>query len=109
VHIITVKHLKEALEKHPDAANDIKSWIKITKAVRWHNFPEVRSTFPDADHVGKFVVFDIRNNRYRLIAIIHYSKTVGQRETEGHIYIRSFLTHKEYDDPKNWDRKYGKK
>jgi mRNA interferase HigB len=30
-------------------------------------------------------------------------------QTKGHVYIRSFLTHKEYDNPDNWDKKYGRK
>ncbi len=29
------------------------------------------------------------------------------RPTEGHVYIRSFLTHKEYESRSNWDRMYG--
>ena len=55
------------------------------------------------------VVFNIRRNRYRLITVIHYAKTTNERRTEGHVYIRSFLTHREYDDPRNWDRKFGTK
>jgi len=31
------------------------------------------------------------------------------QRTQGHVYIRSFLTHKEYDNPANWDRKFGTK
>jgi len=70
---------------------------------------EVRCTFKDADPVDDYAVFDFRNNRYRLITVIHYAKTTDERETEGHVYIRSFLTHKEYDNRSNWDRRYGRK
>jgi mRNA-degrading endonuclease HigB of HigAB toxin-antitoxin module len=45
----------------------------------------------------------------RLITVIHYAKTTEERRTDGHIYIRSFLSHKEYDNPSNWDRKFGTK
>ncbi len=45
-----------------------------------------------------YVIFDIRRNRYRLITVIHYAKTTNERQTKGHVYIRSFLTHKEYDN-----------
>ena len=37
-------------------------------------------------------------NRYRLITVVHYAKTTGERQTEGHVYIRSFLTHAEYNN-----------
>lgn len=108
MHIVTRKHLTEAIERYPDAANEIKAWTTIVEAVRWHNFAEVRSMFKDADFVDEYVVFNIRHNRYRLITVIHYAKTSGQRQTQGHVYIRSFLTHKEYDNRGSWDRRYGK-
>ena len=90
MYIVTRKHLKQAIDRYPDAANEIAAWAVIVEAVRWHNFPEVRSMFVDADH-------------------IHYAKTGANRQTGGHVYIRSFLTHKQYNNPANWDRKFGTK
>ena len=107
VHIVTRKHLSEAINNYPDAASEIKAWVGIVEAVRWHNFAEVRSMFKDADNVDDYVIFDIRHNRYRLVTVIHYAKTTKEKQTEGHIYIRSFLTHKEYDSRSNWDRRFG--
>jgi mRNA interferase HigB len=109
VHIVALKHLSEAMESYPDAANEIKAWVGIVEAVRWHNFPEVRNTLRDADLVDGYVIFNIRDNRYRLITVIHYAKTTDEKQTEGHVYIRSFLTHKEYDNRRNWDRRFGTK
>jgi len=107
VHIVTRKHLREAIERYPDAANEIKAWVSIVKAVRWHNIVEVRTMFKDADAVGGYVIFNIRQNRYRLVTVIHYARTTDGKKTEGHVYIRSFLTHKEYENRNNWDRRYG--
>jgi mRNA-degrading endonuclease HigB of HigAB toxin-antitoxin module len=87
VHIVTRKHLNEVMQQFPVAANEIKAWVAIVKEVRWHNFPEVRGTFKDANNVKGYVIFDF----------------------QGHVYIRSFLTPKEYDHPANWDRKFGTK
>jgi mRNA interferase HigB len=108
VHIVTRKHLWQAMKSYPDAANEIKAWTAIVEAVRWHNFDEVLDMFKDADSVDGYVIFNIRYNRYRLITVIHYSKTTNEVQTQGHVYIRSFLTHKEYDNRSNWDRRYGK-
>lgn len=52
---------------------------------------------PDADLADGFVVFNIRRNRYRLIASIHYAKFIERRLTLGHVYVGAFLKHKEYD------------
>jgi len=109
VYIVTRKHLSEGIRRFPDAANEIRAWTVIVASVRWHNFLEVRSMFRDADYVNGFVVFNLRQNRYRLITVIHYAKTKDKKLTGGHVYIRSFLTHKEYNDPRNWDRKFGTK
>jgi len=54
-----------------------------------------RGSFNDADDVDGRVIFNIRQNRYRLVTIIHYSREKDGRITEGHIYVRSFLTHNE--------------
>jgi mRNA interferase HigB len=107
VHIVTQKHLHETMETYKDAAEDIKAWTEIVKGARWHKFQEVRSIFKDADHVDDYVIFNIRHNRYRLVTVIHWARK--EKQTDGHVYIRSFLTHKRYDNPANWDRKYGTK
>ena len=54
---------------------------------------ELRRAFGSADKVGKFTVFDIAGNRYRLVAAIHYDR---QR-----VYVRHVLTHADYDRG-NW-------
>ncbi len=93
MHVVTEKHLNRAMKQYPDAAKQIMAWRKIAKAARWRNFVEVRQVFKDAHDVKGYVIFNIRQNRYRLVTIIHYSRLKGGETTEGHIYIRSFLTH----------------
>jgi len=56
---------------------------------RFLNFAQLRETFPHADQVGKFTVFNIGGNKVRLIAAVHYNRNK--------IYIRHVLTHQEYD------------
>lgn len=104
MHVVTRKHLVEAEERYPDAAREIGAWYRIVIEARWRNFMEVRQVFADADDVDGYVIFNIRQNRYRLVTIIHYSREMEGRTTEGHIYIRSFLTHPQYDSRANWDK-----
>jgi mRNA-degrading endonuclease HigB of HigAB toxin-antitoxin module len=35
-------------------------------------FDELRDTFPSADKVGKWIIFNIRATKYRLITVIHF-------------------------------------
>lgn len=53
------------------------------------NFVPLRQTFPRADLVGTFTVFDLGGNKVRLIAAVHYDRNK--------IYIRHILTHEQYD------------
>jgi hypothetical protein len=52
------------------------------------SFAELRITFPSADQVEKFTVFNIAGNKYRLIVAIHYNRKK--------VYIHHVLTHAEY-------------
>jgi mRNA interferase HigB len=104
MHIVTRKHLVEAGEQYPEVAREIGAWYRIASEARWRNFFEVRQIFKDADDVDGYVIFNIRHNRYRLVTIIHYAREKDGRITQGHIYIRSFLTHRQYDNRANWDK-----
>jgi mRNA interferase HigB len=108
VVIVTRRHLAQAASVHKDAAGEIGAWAAIVSQVPWRNFAEVRATFPDADAVDGYVIFNIRHNRYRLVTVIHYSRKLADRVTKGHVYVRSFLTHAAYNNRKNWDKEYGR-
>jgi len=62
---------------------------QAVESAGWKNFGDVRQLFGGADQVGKFVVFNVAGNKYRLIVVIHYDR---QR-----CYVRHIMTHKEYD------------
>jgi mRNA interferase HigB len=106
VHIVTIKRLQRASEEFRDASAGIGSWIKIVKLARWRNFVELRTSFPDADDVDGFVVFNTKHNRYRLITAVHYAKMIDGKLTLGHVYIGAFLSHKDYD---RWSALTGKR
>ncbi len=92
MHIITRRRLHEFGIKHPDAKEPLGRWYQLMKRQNIGSFSELRQIFPGADKVGKFTVFNIGGNKYRLIVAIHYNRKI--------IYIRDILTHKEYDKAK---------
>ncbi len=63
-------------------------WYRVAKRATWKSLADVRRTFPAADAVGKFTVFNIKGNSYRLIVEINYRT--------GRIFIRHVLTHVAY-------------
>lgn len=90
MHLISIKKLREFWELHPDASGPLHSWSKVIEHAQWENFAEVRSLYASADQVGRFTVFNIGGNEYRLIAVIHFNRSK--------VYVRHILTHKEYDN-----------
>jgi len=92
MHIITCKRIIDFAKKYPDCGNALDSWYRILKHSTILNFAELRKIFPSADQVEGFTLFNIGGNKARLIAAIHYNT---QR-----LYIRSVLTHSEYDKNK---------
>lgn len=93
--VVTRRHLQEAMRQYPDAANDLRAWLAVAQGARWKSMVDVVATFKDADEVDGYTIFNIRHNRYRLVTVIHYSRLKFGSETEGHIYIRSLLSHKD--------------
>jgi len=93
VRIIAKKTLKDFWERDPkysDAQKPLEAWHDEAKRAVWKNSAEVRAQFGTASIVGKTrVVFNIHNNKYRLVVRINYQI--------GIIFIRFVGTHKEYD------------
>jgi mRNA interferase HigB len=92
VHIISKRRLVSAGERDATILPALMRWFRVARKARWNDIHETRADFPHADPVGKFTVFNIKNNEYRLITVIHYNRFK--------VYIRAVLTHGEYDKDK---------
>ncbi|MGA9852031.1 MAG: type II toxin-antitoxin system HigB family toxin [Gammaproteobacteria bacterium] len=92
MHVITRKRLRDFATRHRDAAEPLASWYAIVAKTDFGSFAELKRVFASIDKVGKFTVFDIGGNKYRLIAAIHYNRKK--------VYIRHVLTHAEYNQDK---------
>jgi mRNA interferase HigB len=89
MHVITRKRLNDFAEKHPETKTALAQWYVSVKRNNFSSLPNLRLMFPTADKVGKLTVFNVGGNKVRVIAAIHYNRK--------RIYIRSVLTHEEYD------------
>ncbi len=89
MHVITRKRLRELAAKHRGSAELLGVWYAIMSRTGFGSFAELKRVFRSVDKVGKFTVFDIGGNKFRVIATIHYNRKK--------VYIRHVLTHVEYD------------
>lgn len=92
MHVITRKRLREFAARHKEAEEPLDVWYAIVSKTDFGSFSELKRAFRSVDKVGKFTVFDIGGNKFRLIAAIHYNRK--------RLYIRHVLTHAEYDQDK---------
>lgn len=81
--------LNDFIRRHNQASKGLLAWWQVASTATWRSIHDVRATYPQADVVGAFTVFNIKGNDYRLIILIDYARQV--------IYIRDILTHEEYD------------
>ena len=88
MHVISRKRLLEAAGRHADLSGPLDVWYRIAKRALWRSLDDVHQAFPSADSVGRFTVFNIKGNSFRLIAEINYRS--------GRIFIRHILSHAEY-------------
>lgn len=97
MRVISRRRLREFWEsrKHDSAIaeRDLSTWHKLAKHADWGSFGAMKQTFGSADQVGNCTVFDVGNNRFRLISRINYAR--------GIVYILRVMDHKMYDK-KRW-------
>ena len=89
MRVVSFKRIREFIAIHSDAGSSLTAWYKTAKKAGWANLVEVKQVYPSADLVGRHTVFNIKGNKYRLIArIVYRSKT---------LFVVAVLTHDEYD------------
>ena len=88
MHVISRARLKEAAAKYPDIESALDVWYRAAKHEEWSCLEDVRKTYRHADIVNDLTGFNIKGNRYRLIAKIEYQWKK--------VFIKHVLSHAEY-------------
>lgn len=89
MRLISNKALREFASIHPESAAPLQAWRRLIEGNTFASFADVKRVFNSVDKVGHYCVFDVAGNRYRVIAAIHFNTRT--------LYVRSVLTHREYD------------
>ena len=90
MRIISRKALKEFWEQHPDAQQPLLAWYIDAKHVLWKSPADIKDVYRNASFIANNrVVFNIKGNKYRLIAAIQYEYSI--------VYVRFVGTHRQYE------------
>lgn len=77
-------------KRHADARVPLQTWFSVCRKADWKSYHELQLDFPEAFPVGdNRVVFDIKGNKYRIVARVLFPFK--------QIQIKWIGTHKEYD------------
>ena len=88
--IITYKPIRDFADTHTDALDALNEWFLKTESAQWGAPIDVHQTFSNVDYIGDYrFVFNIKGNKYRLVAMIHFAVRT--------VYIRFIGTHSAYD------------
>ena len=96
MRVVSRKKIVEYYRDHAMSKTALEVWYKKVSKSSWENLNDLKQDYLGADYVGNNrVVFNIKGNDYRLVAIIIY---ISQK-----VYIRWIGTYTEYDktDVKN--------
>jgi mRNA interferase HigB len=89
MHVISEKKLREFWKKRPEAETPLRAWHRVAEQAAWETFADVRAAYSHADQVGRWTVFNIGGNKFRLVTAIHFNRAK--------VYVRHVLTHQEYN------------
>ena len=90
MRVIARKALREFWEKHNDVESALKSWYSEAEKSIWNSPNDIKEEYPSASILANNrVVFNIKGNKYRLIAKINYDFKI--------VWIRFIGSHSEYD------------
>jgi mRNA interferase HigB len=89
MEINNLKAVRKFQIKYPDSRSALDRWIAIAKASIWTKAIDIQSSFPSAEDVKGWTVFNIKGNSYRLITTIAYPSQ--------EIDIHEVMTHDQYD------------
>lgn len=87
LHIISRRALLEFAAVHAGAETSLDVGYRVVKSSEWKSLADVKRVYLHAEMMDRWIIFNIRGNRYRLITEINYRS--------GIVMIRRVLTHSE--------------
>jgi len=90
MNVISRKTIDQFSRKHADAKGSLLAWYRETIHASWAGPTDIKERYPAASFLSNnIVIFNIKGNRYRLVAQVAYNTKI--------VMIRWIGTHAEYD------------
>jgi mRNA interferase HigB len=91
MRVISIKHIRDFYETHPDAEESLKAWLSEVQKATWDTPQDIKDQYSSASFLAnKRVVFNIKGNSFRLVVAVAYKFSA--------VYVKFIGTHAEYDE-----------
>ena len=88
--VFNTPQIEKAYKKYTDAIGPLQNWYQEVEEADWDTPAKLKERYPNASIIrGDLVVFNIKGNRYRLVARINFRRRL--------VFVKFFGTHREYD------------
>ena len=88
--VFNTPQIEKAYRKYTDAIGPLQNWYQEVEEADWETPAKLKERYPNASIIrGDLVVFNIKGNRYRLVARINFRRRL--------VFVKFFGTHREYD------------
>lgn len=88
MRVVSRRKILLYIQNNVNSAKSLTHWYYSIMRLNASNHHELKTVFPSADVVGKYTIFNIGGNSYRLIASIHYNTKM--------LFVREIWTHAQY-------------
>ena len=90
MRVIAKRTLRQFWEKHSDAQGPLAAWHAEATKASWENPQQIKQQFGSASVLkGGRVVFNVGNNKYRLVVAMDYGRQA--------CFVKFVGTHRQYD------------
>ena len=88
--VFNTPQIEKAYKKYTDAIGPLQNWYQEVEEADWDTPAKLKERYPNANIIrGNLVVFNIKGNRYRLVARINFRRRL--------VRVEFFGTHSDYD------------
>jgi len=90
-----VQHLHDFSGRYPPARTWVQAWLAEVEKSTWTQPQDIKNRYRTVSFVGRFVIFNVKGNDYRMATIVAY---------QAHIVVVKWIgTHDEYMKI-NWEQ-----
>jgi mRNA interferase HigB len=89
LRVLNAGVIDKAIKRHAELAGPLGAWLRIAKKEVWTCLNDIRKTWSKTDSVDGNFIFNIKGNKYRLIATINFRSQT--------MFVEHVLPHAEYD------------